>query len=450
MKKMYMSPVAEILEIQPTKLMAGSMIPGSLNGDGNIDLEDIILGGDAGDAAAPDMPECLTGNWLWTLLVLLMMTVCNTVSAQTVTTVEPAAPPADGKMHSMTLYFKDCNEVKYSLSDLDHVTYLPGIGMKVYLKSNPMSIDYLFSQMEKIEYEEDNNLNANWEVVGTTMWADYPEAWRLEYPQVSYKSLSPTKYGAETKSQIIVKRTTDYGITYSLEWDNAKIANRWTCYQLHEGNTKSDATRKDDFKADPEVAVSATLSDYNNSGFSRGHLCPSADRLCSTEQNKQTFFLTNMQPQYQSHNGGLWSRLETLVRDYATNDDYTAAHCDTMYIVKAATITDKVKINNSSVDGVDPTIRCGTNNKLLVPKFFYMALLHYNKENDSYHAIAFWTEHKDENQSVANLADYAISINELEKRTGLDFFCNLPDVIEEEVEAQQPDLTFWKKITKSK
>jgi endonuclease G len=249
-----------------------------------------------------------------------------------------------------------------------------------------------------------------------------------------------------------VKRTDDYGITFSLEWDNSLVANRWTCYQLHAGNTLTGADRNDDFKADPEVAVSPVLDDYRNSGFSRGHLCPSADRQCSVEQNKQTFYLTNMQPQYQSHNGGLWSRLETLVRDFATNDEYTALHCDTLYIVKAATITDKVTINDQEVDGIYAD-RCVGNashkHELIVPKYFYMALLHYNKETDTYHSIAFWTDHIDETQSVKNLADYAISIKELEKRTGIDFFCNLPDVIEEDVEAQEPDLEFWKKITRS-
>ena len=89
-----------------------------------------------------------------------------------------------------------------------------------------------------------------------TLWTNYPEAWRLEYPQLSYNNLSVSKDGAETKNQIIVKRTVDYGITYSLEWDNSKVANRWTCYQLHAGNSLSAVSRNDDFKADAEVAVS--------------------------------------------------------------------------------------------------------------------------------------------------------------------------------------------------
>ena len=148
-----------------------------------------------------------------------------------------------------------------------------------------------------------------------------------------------------------------------------------------------------------------------------------------------------MQPQYQSHNSGLWSRLETLVRDYATNDTKISSHCDTLYVVKAATITDKVVINDAEVDGVYAE-KC--NERLLVPKYFYMALLHYNKATDTYHAVAFWTEHLSTTQSEVTLGSCAISIDELEKRTGIDFFCNLPDVIEDEVEAAEPDLDFWK------
>ncbi len=438
-KKIYMSPVVKMLDIKPQKLLAGS-IPGSSGDSLDITIEDPIPG-DAGDAAVPGFDPFGPLNMFMTIIVLLMMSL--SISAQGITTVEPAAPAPDGKTHGMKIYLKSETTVEYDFDELSHVTYLPGIGMKVYLKNATTSVDYLFSQMTKIEYIEDANANANWRVVSMT---DYQEAWRLEYPQVSYTNLSPTKDGAETKSQIIVKKTDDYGITYSVEWDNAKVANRWTCYQLHEGNTLSQTDRNDDFKADPDVAVSATLEDYRNSGFSRGHLCPSADRQCSEEQNKQTFFLTNMQPQWQKHNGGLWKNLEDLVRNYATDDGKTNAHCDTLYIVKAATITDKVTINDTEEDGIYDQ-KCvggdGHSHELIVPKFFYMALLHYNKVTDNYHAIAFWTLHEDANDTNKNYGDYAISIDELEKRTGIDFFCNLPDEVEKQVEAEV-DLDFWK------
>ncbi|MCR5533755.1 MAG: DNA/RNA non-specific endonuclease [Bacteroidaceae bacterium] len=436
MKKTYIIPKAETYDIKSASLLANSGVGTTYE----IETENPIEG-DAGEAATR---EVKIWDNLWMLVLVLLFSI--TANAQTYTTVEPADAPVDGKTHGMILYLKNNTQVTYALTDLQHVTYLPGVGMKVYLKNATTSIDYLYQQIDRIDYAQDGNENSNWKAFG---WTDYPEAWRLEYPHL-HENVSPTA-DAE-RSQIIVKRTDDYGITFSLEWDNSLVANRWTCYQLHAGNTLTGADRNDDFKADPEVAVSPVLDDYRNSGFSRGHLCPSADRQCSVEQNKQTFYLTNMQPQYQSHNGGLWSRLETLVRDFATNDEYTALHCDTLYIVKAATITDKVTINDQEVDGIYAD-RCVGNashkHELIVPKYFYMALLHYNKETDTYHSIAFWTDHIDETQSVKNLADYAISIKELEKRTGIDFFCNLPDVIEEDVEAQEPDLEFWKKITRS-
>ena len=142
----------------------------------------------------------------------------------------------------------------------------------------------------------------------------------MEYPHLS-DNVWPTKEGAETKSQIVVKQTEDFGITYSVEWDNSMVANRWTCYTLHADNSGGNSGRDDSgFNPDEGVAVSSTDDDYNSSGFSRGHLCPSFDRQCSEEQNKQTFFLTNIQPQWQKHNGGLWSNLEDLVHNYATKN----------------------------------------------------------------------------------------------------------------------------------
>jgi len=445
-KKQYIIPEMEITKIQNMSLLAGSV---DANGD-------VIIG----DAPEPDNEEIIDAatrgfdfdfdDFKQILLLFIFTLTSLFASAQTIETQNPANAPADGKKHAMKLYLKTGGTIEYNTkSTIDRVTYLPDIGMKVYIKGETESVDYLYSQMNKIEYtiENSNNTNANWSdgVKGNDMWTteSFKEAWRLEYPQLNAGTEAT---GSTTNSQVVVKTCSPYGITYSVEWDNSLIANRWTCYELHAGNSASNVKRKDDFKADPEVAVSSVLDDYKNSGFARGHLCPSADRLCSTEQNKQTFFLTNMQPQYTSHNSGLWSRLEDQVRSFATNDTYTNLHCDTLYIVKAATITDKVTIGGEEVDGVyfnnEHTAHQLCNDRLLVPKYFYMALLHYNKDTDSYHALAFWTDHISTTQPVANLGDYAISIEELEKRTGIDFFCNLPDDIESEVE-KTLELDFW-------
>lgn len=361
---------------------------------------------------------------------------------EVVRTVEPAGPPADHSFKSMTIYFVNGTTLTLGIDQIESITYVPEIGMKIHLEGTGMCLDFLYSQITKIDYvydEEipsDNNVNANWKAfnLSSTESGNLRYAYRLEYPHLNSNRYSASNTGG---SQVVVKETSDYGISFSLEWDNSLIANRWTCYTMHAGNMAQNVKRNDSFKADPDVANSAQLGDYSSSGFSRGHLCPSADRLCSREQNSHTFFLTNMQPQWQTHNGGLWERLEEKVRDWADN-------CDTLYVVKAATISD-VTLDGTTSDGVY-SFKC--NDRLPVPKYFYMALLAYKKSTNSYEAMGIWTIHQNATDSNKNYGDYAITISELERRTGIDFFCNLPDDVEKSVESTL-NISYWG-ISKSK
>ena len=81
----------------------------------------------------------------------------------------------------------------------------------------------------------------------------------------------------------------------------------------------------------------------------------------------------------------------------------------------------------------DDQIMQYTESGIPVPQYFYMAVLCV--KNDQFKALAFWTKHENKSIKNANLADYAITIDELEEKTGIDFFCNLPDDIEEQVES---------------
>ena len=313
---------------------------------------------------------------------------------------------AQEERDTVVITLQDGSEVRYTDDQFDRVQIIFNLryGVKVYLKEGK-SKDYLAIKVEVHEYNggggvvTDDNINRN-----------LYRAKLLEYPHLAADS---------TMNKLVIKSTEKFGITYSLEWSYADIANRWTCYELHAGNKfKGDSVvRQDDFREDPELDPSyrSTLNDYRKSGFSRGHLCPSADRFCSNEQNSQTFFLSNMQPQWQNHNGGLWSNLEDLVRDWADE-------CDTLYVVKAATIRSDQVYDE----------KC--NGRLPVPKYFYMAILSYDRANNKYKAIGLWTVHSNVSDKNKNYGDYAISIDKLEELTGIDFFCNLPDSIEEEVE----------------
>ncbi len=248
-----------------------------------------------------------------------------------------------------------------------------------------------------------------------------PSLARLEFPKVK-------------GGKVLIHYTNDqYGINYSVEWDTEKKAQRWSCYQLDsktlQQNTSRYSSNNNQYPHDPLLPNNLYLSQdcIRNSGYDHGHICPSADRLYSEEANYQTFFLTNMQPQYKAFNGSLsgnekykndwspWYRLETQVRSWANSQS-----TETLYVVKGGTIED---------DQVFPDKLKG---EMLVPKYFFVALL--LKNSQGYKAIGFWMEHKGSYDKKLPLADYAVNISELEQLTGIDFFCNLPDDTEKRIE----------------
>lgn len=337
------------------------------------------------------------------LLFLVTIFTALTMSAQTGKKVKTVELTTGYQFH----FEKDTQ-------DSARVIFTPSqdsLGIKIYDKNNG-EIDFLYSQIHHVEFwataTDPDNANRN----NSDDLERNPEAWRLEFPRLHQGDESftyeITHYGKDIHGQDAVN--------YSLEWDGEKQANRWTCYQLYADNLVKNVKRVDDFREDPAITNPqhrTTLGQYKGSGYSRGHLCPSGDRVNTREQNSQTFFLSNMQAQIQSHNGGVWGSLEENVRTYASQ-------CDTLYVIKAATIDKKEDVAGRSISG-----------NLLVPKYFYMALLAYDKAKDEYHALGIWSPHY-----KASTTAY-ITIAELEERTGIDFFCNLPDEIEKAVESDR-------------
>ncbi|MCR4772858.1 MAG: DNA/RNA non-specific endonuclease [Prevotella sp.] len=244
---------------------------------------------------------------------------------------------------------------------------------------------------------------------------------RLEFPRV--------KGGAN--NTIIVHKLENGEVNYCTEWDSYRHSQRWSCYQLYRSNLQKNVTRyysdSNQYPFDPDLNRDLYLTrDYfKGSGYDHGHICPSADRLSTSTANYQTFYLTNMQPQINAFNAKVWANMETQVRNIAMKNGYS--FCDTLYVCKGGTIDDESNIIKR-VSGV-----------LIVPKYFFMALLAV--KDGQYHAMAFWIEHKA--NSDTQLAKYAISVNELERRTGIDFFCNLPDSREETIEGQSISNAYW-------
>lgn len=244
-----------------------------------------------------------------------------------------------------------------------------------------------------------------------------------------------------TADAFVVHTLPDGRQNYCIGYNTKLKANCWTAFKWYNGfSTNNSAWNRnrwkqgetfngyggnsDPFQPDPVIpeAMRIRSGDYSYSGYQRGHLLGSADRLNSKEANGQTFYMSNVHPQLAGFNEqGIWWNLENFLRN--TYD--TSTFRDTLYVVKGGTVSDgKYKM-------------VGSNGNLVCPNYFYMAILRYaskfSKTNGGYAAIAYWMEHKENADGVSS--KYAISIDELEERTGIDFFCNLPDDIENTVES---------------
>jgi len=252
-----------------------------------------------------------------------------------------------------------------------------------------------------------------------------------------------------TADALIVHTLPDGTLNFCTGYDTRLKTNCWTAFKWYAGFSSNNKNWNrsrwrygetfngyggtgDPFQPDPVLpeAVRTKPSDYAGSGYQRGHILGSADRLNSKDANGQTFYLSNIHPQLAGFNEqGIWWNLENFLR---STYDQTSFR-DTLYVVKGGTISEG---NYRMV---------GNGGNLVCPKYYYMAILafakKYAKTNGGYYGIAFWMEHKENSDDVSS--KYAITIDELEKRTGIDFFCNLPDDIENAVE-KSFYLTDWK------
>ena len=74
-----------------------------------------------------------------------------------------------------------------------------------------------------------------------------------------------------------------------------------------------DSERSSKFKTDTRVRFPVTHSDYDQSGYDRGHMVPSADASNQKEMD-ETFIMTNVVPQAPKLNRGDWRVLESRIR----------------------------------------------------------------------------------------------------------------------------------------
>lgn len=224
---------------------------------------------------------------------------------------------------------------------------------------------------------------------------------------------------------------------YTFGWSQNDLVALWMAYPLCKMYTNKTVSRTDDWNYDPLLGAEYSSAPFGGYGgdYARGHQVPSADRLCCYEANAQTFYGTNMTPQLNAHNEGVWANLENQVRTWANTSDTT-------YVVTGCVVEGSTKFTTDS-DG----------KKMTVPVAYYKALLRYHKAStiSQWAGAAFYLEHRAYSSSEANITkthEAVMSIDELEELLGMDLFVNLPAKLGEDqaakIEAQDPaSVSLW-------
>ena len=208
-----------------------------------------------------------------------------------------------------------------------------------------------------------------------------------------------------THKQELIIRHLGYTLSYNEKHEQAN----WVAYQLTADETHKIVARSNDFESDAAVSTgSATGDDYKGSGYDRGHLAPAADMGWSLQSMQESFYYSNMSPQLPGFNRGIWKRLEELVRQWAVDNQ-------AVYVVTGPVLSEGLSTIGS--------------NKVSVPLYYYKVLLDYSEP--SLKGIAFILPNA---SSSLPLRSYAVSIDSVEKVTGLDFFPAIPDPEEQRVE----------------
>ncbi|MBE6353615.1 DNA/RNA non-specific endonuclease [Treponema sp.] len=196
----------------------------------------------------------------------------------------------------------------------------------------------------------------------------------------------------------------------------------WVSYTVTKDELVKESGRTNDFREDESISTgSASPADYYRSGYDRGHLAPAADMVWSRESMSESFYMSNMTPQTPAFNRKIWMYLESQVRIWAERYGEVT--------VVTGPVLDKKASEYKTIG----------ENEVCVPEWFYKVLL-VKTEEGNVETVGFlipnegWT---------GTFWDYAVTVDEVETRTSLDFFSVLDDEIENQAEGTF-NLNCWK------
>ena len=216
---------------------------------------------------------------------------------------------------------------------------------------------------------------------------------------------------------------------FALSFNKSRGIANWVSWHLSP-EWRGDAARTKTFRPDPDLPAglsTARSSDYERTGFDRGHLCPSEDRDSSPADNAATFVLSNVVPQAPKFNRETWKYLEEYARKLVNNGSE-------VYIVAGTSGT-----GGTGEQGDASSL---ANGKITVPAALWKVLLIMPNGTDDLNRIGPNTQvvavfiPNQQTVTERRWESYRLSVNELEQKTGLRFFQSLPTDVQNALKKQ--------------
>ncbi|MCA1756159.1 MAG: DNA/RNA non-specific endonuclease [Bacteroidales bacterium] len=196
---------------------------------------------------------------------------------------------------------------------------------------------------------------------------------------------------------------------YSLSYNEMHEQPEWVAYKIIPSRIDDQAERTDRFRADESIETgTATDTDYTRSGYDRGHMAPAADMSFSKTAMDESFYYSNISPQLPGFNRGIWKKLEDEIRE-------GAPRYDSLLVVTGPVFSEGV-------------IKIGSNG-VTIPSGFYKITLMFSGNKIDHAAWLF--PHL---EGLKETEGYIVSIDSIESATGIDFFHDLPQRMENRIE----------------
>lgn len=240
---------------------------------------------------------------------------------------------------------------------------------------------------------------------------------------------------------------------YSFCYDTRRHNPIWVAFPMHGIYAEGSGRSKDEYGNDPWMQYPGLpvekqsiiwniggdgyqyWSMTNGYSFTKGHLCMSSSRAGANQEiNLQTFYPVNIAPQTNGLFATLWGKTEDFHWQGGTQ-----ICSDTLYVVAGCYYAND---NTVEYDACEWNDHSSYSKPCIMPTHQYKLFLRTRSGNlgkpvqkcqaSELKTIGFWFKEKITDGNSDNLADYAMSVAEIESLTGITFFPDIPTAVKEQ------------------